>query len=107
MNARQRLALAEGFDWDSGNRDKNLEKHDVQFWEAEEVFFQRPLVVRADFDRSEREPRFYALGRSEEGRFLFLAFTLRRNLVRVISAHDMTRRELAAFAQHHEEEDDP
>lgn len=107
MNARQRLAHAEGFDWDSGNRDKNLQKHDVQFWEAEEVFFQRPLVVRADLDRLEQETRFYALGRTQKTRYLFIAFTLRKNLVRVISARDMTRRELAAYAQHHEEESDP
>jgi uncharacterized protein len=107
VNARDQLAQTEGFDWDAGNRDKNREKHDVEFWEAEEVFFHRPLVVRVDPERSDREPRFYALGRSSEGRYLFLAFTVRRKLVRVISARDMTRRELAAYAQHHEDEADP
>jgi uncharacterized protein len=107
MNARDLLARAEGFDWDAGNRDKNLEKHDVQFWEAEEVFFNRPLVVRGDLEHSLREPRFFALGKTEADRLLFLAFTVRKNLVRVISARDMTRRELAAYAQHHEDDAHP
>jgi uncharacterized DUF497 family protein len=107
MHPRDLLANAEGFDWDAGNLDKNLEKHEVHFWEAEEVFFNRPLVVRSDVVRSTLEPRFFALGKTEGDRYLYLAFTVRRNLLRVISARDMTRRELAAYAQHHEDQADP
>ncbi|HXU33558.1 MAG TPA: BrnT family toxin, partial [Thermoanaerobaculia bacterium] len=77
MNFRQQLAAAQGFDWDEGNLEKNLEKHSVAFWEAEETFFNQPLVVRFDEVRSSSEPRYFALGRTDAGRHLFVAFTLR------------------------------
>lgn len=105
VNLRERVARASGFDWDEGNLDKNLVKHDVAFWEAEEIFFNRPLVIRLDAARSETEERFYALGRTDAGRKLFLAFTIRSNLIRVISTRDMTRREAATY-RHHEDQTD-
>lgn len=102
MDIRRQLAAASGFDWDAGNLEKNLEKHGVAFWEAEEIFFNRPLVVRLDEEHSAaEEARFYALGRTDAGRRLFVGFTFRETLIRVISARDMTRRELAVY-RHHE-----
>lgn len=99
------LAQATGFDWDEGNLEKSFAKHDVAFWEAEEVFFNRPLAVRDDHAHSDQEARFYALGKTDTGRRLFVAFTFRRRLIRVISAREMTRRELAAY-RHHEKKAD-
>ncbi len=101
MDIRRHLTAASGFEWDEGNLEKNLEKHGVAFWEAEEAFFNQPLVVRLDEAHSGSEPRFYALGRTDAGRRLFVGFTLRETLIRVISTRDMTRRELAAY-RHHE-----
>ena len=86
-----------GFDWDSGNVDKNWEKHQVAFWEAEEVFFHEPLLVRTDLEHSKSEPRYLALGQSDSGRLLFISFTLRRALIRIISARDMTSREVRIY----------
>jgi uncharacterized DUF497 family protein len=106
VDIRELLSQATGFDWDEGNLDKNLFKHGVEFWEAEEVFFNRPLVVREDPGHSAAEPRYYAFGRTDAGRRLFLAFTVRKTEIRVISTRDMTRRELAAF-KHHEKETHP
>ncbi len=105
MDIRRHLATASGFDWDEGNLEKNLEKHGVAFWEAEETFFNRPFVVRLDPAHSNSEARFYALGRTDAGRRLFVAFTLRETLIRVISTRDMTRRELVAYG-HHEKRTD-
>jgi uncharacterized protein len=106
MGIREDLAQATGFDWDEGNLDKSLLKHAVTFWEAEEVFFNRPLVVRHDSEHSGSEPRFYALGKTDAGRHLFLVFPLCATLIRVISARDMTRRERAAY-EHHEKKGHP
>ncbi|MGH9469534.1 MAG: BrnT family toxin [Terriglobia bacterium] len=53
-----------GFDWDAGNSDKNWEKHRVPDTECEEVFFNRPLIVRHDPSHSDEERRLYALGRT-------------------------------------------
>jgi uncharacterized protein len=83
-----------GFDWDSGNARKN-EKHGVSQVEAEQVFFNVPIVLLADLGHSVDEPRFHALGATDEGRLLHITFTLRLNntRLRVISARDMHRKE--------------
>ncbi len=82
-----------GFEWNDGNRDKNWEKHSVTDFECEEVFFNQPIVIRHDPKHSRREARYYALGRTDQARLLFVAFTVRRSLIRVISAREMTRKE--------------
>ena len=88
-----------GFDWDRGNKEKNWEKHQVDFKECEEVFFNRPLIVGKDKAHSTYEKRYYALGRSDEGRLLFLAFTIRNNKIRVISAREQTNKERQKYAR--------
>ena len=88
-----------GFEWDAGNAEKNWELHDVSRGEAEEIFFNRPLVVAPDAGHSRREARFAALGRTEEGRRLTIVSTLRGTLIRVISARDMSRRERRIYEQ--------
>ena len=93
MFPEEPLDSATGFDWDEANVEKSWERHRVAFWEAEEVFFNEPLFVRLDAARSARERRYVALGHTDAGRRLFIAFTVRRRLVRVISARDMTRKE--------------
>ena len=95
-----------GFDWDDGNRDKNWEKHGISDTECEEVFFNQPLVVRHDSSHSDDEQRFWALGQIDDGRKLFVAFTLRHNLVRVISCREMTRREWRFYSRYETREED-
>jgi len=63
----------------------------VADFECEEVFFNQPLIVRHDPKHSRHEARFYALGRTDSKRRLLVAFTVRRKLIRVISAREMTR----------------
>ena len=63
------------------------------------VFFNEPLVVRSDVRHSEREKRYYALGQTAEERYLFVSFTIRRALLRVISIRDMNRKVRAAYAK--------
>ena len=91
----------EGFDWDDGNSRKNVEKHGVGQAEAEQVFFNEPLLVIGDERHSTAEERFHALGHSEAGRLLHITFTLRHDfrLIRVISARDMHRKERAIYGQ--------
>lgn len=84
-----------GFDWDNGNSRKSSEKHRVSQSEAEQVFFNEPLMVVPDDRHSLQEQRIYALGKTDAGRPLHIAFTLRKGetLIRVISARDMNRKE--------------
>jgi hypothetical protein len=55
-------------------------------------FAKTPFIVRVDPKHSMQEPRFYALGRTDQKRLLFVAFTMRRTLIRIISAREMTAR---------------
>ena len=94
----------DGFEWDDGNRRKSEDKHDVAQAEAEQIFFNRPLLMLDDVTHSAAEPRFLALGRTDAGRHLFVAFTLRQGgrqdgtKIRVISARDMNRKERTRYA---------
>jgi uncharacterized protein len=90
-----------GFDWDAGNVRKSLDKHGVSQSEAEQTFFNEPLIVLLDDRRSALEIRYHALGKSNGGRRLHITFTLRQAdvLIRVISARDMSLRERAVYDQ--------
>jgi uncharacterized DUF497 family protein len=90
-----------GFEWDEGNARKSADKHDVSQPEAEQVFFNSPLFVLLDEKHSKHEVRYHALGKTDSGRHLHIAFTLREvdTLIRVISARDMHRKERAVYEQ--------
>jgi uncharacterized DUF497 family protein len=95
------LAHAEGFDWDAGNSRKSTDKHGVTQAEAEQAFFDQTLLVLADARHSLDELRYHALGRTDDGRYLHISFTLRDagRLIRVISARDMHRKERMHYAK--------
>jgi uncharacterized protein len=82
-----------GFDWDSGNRDKNWQKHAVTNSECEQVFFNLPLLFHPDPSHSQSEARYFILGQTDSGRRLFIAFTTRNDKIRVISTRPMSRKE--------------
>jgi len=86
-----------GFEWDAGNIDKNWVKHGVSNAECEEVFFNTPLLIRPDSSHSQEEARNAALGRTDAARPLFVVFLIRNNFIRVISARDMTDKELEVY----------
>jgi uncharacterized DUF497 family protein len=89
-----------GFDWDDANTIKNWERHQVAPEEAEDIFFHEPLVVRSDVRHSKTEKRHYALGQTSSGRRLFVVFTIRRKLIRVISTRDMNRNETQTYKRY-------
>lgn len=93
------LAECSGFQWDTGNSEKNWELHRVSRAEAEQIFFNRPILVVADAKHSQRETRLAALGQTNEGRRLVLIFTIRETLIRVISARDPSREERSVYDQ--------
>ena len=93
MHPLDRVRACTGFQWDAGNADKNWRRHRVTQAEAEQVFFNRPVIVADDEAHSEEEARYFLLGFSDSGRHLSIVFTIRGTLVRVISARKMTRRE--------------
>ena len=82
-----------GFQWDQGNSDKNWEKHKVSKSECEQAFFNIPIVIADDTKHSIDENRWYILGRTDTDRLLFIVFTIREKLIRVISARNMNKKE--------------
>ena len=94
-------ALVTGFDWDEGNSRKSAEKHNVSQSEVEQIFFNQSLLVLADEKHSQKEPRYHALGVTDDARLLHITFTLRATgtLIRVISARDMHRKERTVMSK--------
>ena len=85
-----------GFDWDQGNEGKlDSSGRGISRTEVEQMFTNEPLIVSADVKHSAQETRFHALGRTDQNRRLFAAFTLRRDgtLIRPISVRDVNAKE--------------
>jgi uncharacterized DUF497 family protein len=84
----------EGFDRDAGSARKN-EKHGVTQSEAEQIFFNQPLLIIEDAQHSRNEVRYQALGKTDSGRLLHVTYTLRApgTKIRVISARAMSVKE--------------
>lgn len=93
------LASVEGFEWDAGNTEKNVLGHGVTQGEAEEIFFVAPFVLLEDEKHSGAERRVLVFGPTGSGRLLTAAFTIRRQLIRIISVRDMSRLERRRYAK--------
>jgi len=87
-----------GFDWDAGNWPK-CGKHGVSRADIEQVLAGNPLVMADPFPN---EPRWRAIGKTHQGRHVFLVFMLRETdgltRIRPISARYMHQKEI----DHHE-----
>ena len=94
------MVSVEGFNWDSANNGKNWLKHRVTNSEAEEVFFNYPrYVYRGHIQSAGTERRYYLLGQTNDKRRLFVVFTVRGNLIRIISARDMSKKERRRYEE--------
>jgi uncharacterized DUF497 family protein len=72
------------FAWDTAKERANRKKHGVDFRTAAKVFLD-PYVIEFDDARDAGEIRFNAIG-LVDGRMLFVTYTLRGEVVRIISA---------------------
>lgn len=87
----------EGFEWDRGNENKNVVKHGVSNKEAEQVFFNNPIIFDDKKHSTKKEQRYYALGRTNSNKLPTIVFTIRNNNIRVISARPMGKREKEVY----------
>ena len=85
------------FNWDRWNIGKNKKKHDVGEKESEETFFDDKRVIYKDKFHSEKEDRFILLGQTRKKRLLYLAFTIRDEKIRIISARDINKKEVKFY----------
>ena len=72
------------FEWDSAKERANWSKHGVDFRTAAKVFLDANVIEFDDRDPRD-ELRFNAIG-LVEGRMLFVVYTMRGAVVRIISA---------------------
>jgi uncharacterized DUF497 family protein len=88
-----------GFDWDDGNRE-HCQKHGVSVAEIETVLSGGPRVA-PDIKHAHLEDRLIAIGRTDEGRPLFIAFTIRKiginRFIRPVSARFMHAKEIERY----------
>jgi uncharacterized DUF497 family protein len=79
-----RSGLAMDFEWDSAKEQVNRKKHGVDFRTAAKVFLD-PHVIEFDDLGATGELRFSAIGLVDD-RMLFVTYTMRGDVVRIISA---------------------
>ena len=88
-----------GFEWDDGNRSK-CQKHGVSIETIEELF-AGPVAILPDEAHSKKERRFRVIGWAQQGRAVFVVFTLRSHgeetLIRPISARYMHEKEIKTY----------
>jgi uncharacterized DUF497 family protein len=85
------------FQWDPAKARSNLRKHRVDFADATAVF-EDPLALTRE-DSFRREARFVTLGLDALGRLLVVVWTLRVDMIRIISARRATRAETKAYQE--------
>ena len=94
----------EGFDWDEGNAAK-CRAHGVSIEEIENALVGKALAIMPDAKHSKAEGRYYGVGRTANGRDLFVVLTFRivagRKLLRPITARYMHRKEAERYEQTH------
>jgi hypothetical protein len=78
------VARSAGFDWNEANI-LHIARHDVTSDEAEEVFWNRPVLMRMGKRRGEL--RFVLLGETDGGRCLLVVWAARNNRVRVVTSY--------------------
>ena len=88
-----------GYEWDQEKAASNLEKHEVSFEEAATVFDDPLYIDFYDPDHSVEEHRYLIMGQSTAGRLLFVAYTERDDVIRLISAREMTSSERKAYEE--------
>ncbi len=93
--------LVSGFEWDDGNL-AHCRKHGVSRSEIEGLFAS-PVIVLPDPGHSHIERRFRAIGRTGDGRAVFVVFTIRerggRRYIRPVSARYMHREEIESYEE--------
>lgn len=85
------------FEWDEGNSTKSWVKHKVSLKEQEQTFFDKNKRAFKDTEHSQAEARFLLFGKTKKGRKVIIAFTIRDEKIRCISARQMNKRELALY----------
>jgi uncharacterized protein len=84
------------FEWDDGKAASNLRKHGVAFEAGCEVFFD-PFLSAGDEELIDDELRETVVGMTANLRLLHVAYTLRHEVIRLISVRPATHAERVRY----------
>ncbi len=84
-------------DFDASKARTNLKKHGITFEEAATAFYD-PMALCTEDPDAKGEIRWILVGQSNHARLLTVAYTLRDEQIRLISARKSTRCEAKHYA---------
>ena len=87
------------FEWNPTKAALNLKNHKVSFNEAATVFSDPLGVTVPDPDHSDEEDRLVIVGISYRPRLLIVSHTENEDVIRIISARELTPREREQYEQ--------
>ena len=80
---------------------EHIARHNVTPEDIEEVCFGKPLIIKSKHPSKGVNPIYYALGRTEPGRYLFVMFIyFKRGKAMVVTARDMVQGEQNYYRRH-------
>lgn len=91
--------IEDEFEWDDAKAAVNFAKHSVTFEMAKDAFSDPFAIEWIDRNQNAGEDRYALIG-TADGHVLFVAYTLRDERIRIISARGATRYERKRY---HEE----
>ncbi len=83
----------EAFEWDPQKAQLNATLHGISFQEAATAFDDEHQLTVPDERHSDEEDRLFTVARSSRGQLLAIAWTMRQDATRIISARPATRTE--------------
>ena len=93
------VSKIQGFNWDRWNLNKSYKKHGITVEEAEEIFLDEEFGYERDIKHSQTEKRFIGIGRTGSGTVLFVVFTVRGRLIRIISVRKANKKERKKYEE--------
>lgn len=82
------------FEWDENKNEINKKKHKIDFETAAWVFYDENHIELYDETHSDEEERFIAIGMvGGIATVIFVVYTPRKNVIRIISARKATKKE--------------
>jgi uncharacterized DUF497 family protein len=73
------------FEWDETKNRNNQQKHGISFDIAQYAFADPKRIILEDLEHSNREKRYYCIGRVDEG-IVTVRFTYREKVIRIFGA---------------------
>lgn len=90
------------FEWDPEKEQGNRDKHDIDFWDLEPVFYD-DQALETDDPEVEDEQRYVRVGQMGDGRIVTVIYTWRDERIRIISARHARRKERRQYLAGDEE----